>query len=113
MVKKKAYLALSLILSFARRNMNARRGVVLCSLLFSLFSSSWAADLVLLSNYADAVCIDGTPGGFYYVPGEAGTHYLITSPFFVLSVQCFNTFFLYVYGIWHCWVYYVPEIHYL
>jgi hypothetical protein len=42
-----------------------------------------AADLVLLGDYEGAVCIDGSPGGFYFVPGDAGI--CLFSPLFLLS----------------------------
>lgn len=44
--------------------------VSVCFLL--VLQSCLAADLVLLGDYPAAVCIDGTPGGFYFVPGNAG-----------------------------------------
>lgn len=37
-----------------------------------VLSSCMAAELVLLGDYEGAVCIDGTPGGFYFVPGDEG-----------------------------------------
>ena len=46
--------------------------------MLSLLSSPvWAANLVLLDNYEKAVCIDGSPGGFYFVPGDAGSSLLL------------------------------------
>lgn len=45
--------------------------VVIAGLLL-IINSCWAADLVLLGDYPEAVCIDGSPGGFYFVPGNAG-----------------------------------------
>jgi hypothetical protein len=44
--------------------------LLVCAL---VLSSCLAADLVLLSDYEGAVCIDGSPGGFYFVPGDAGS----------------------------------------
>lgn len=46
------------------------KGVAVLVLLF--ISSCFAADLVLLGNYPEAVCIDGSPAGFYFVPGSEG-----------------------------------------